>query len=311
VKFWVAITHNKWFRFLAQQQPDEVNFWQPGRRRVAFRVVPTGAPFLFKLHSPLNYIVGGGFLVRHSFLPLSIAWDAFGAKNGAPELARLRSMILRLRAGEAHPDPTIGCIVLAEPFFLPENLWIPIPSDWSPNIVQGKTFDTAEPTGKVLWDRVRLAMGAVMAAAQVPQRTAVSEEAPRYGAAYLAEPPLGQGGFRVEVTEAYQRRCAVTGERTLHVLQAAHIKPYAESGPNAVANGLLLRADLHILLDRGYLTLNDDLRVEVSRRIKEECDNGEQYNALHGQPLCVVPRRAFSQPASEYIRWYQEHRFLS
>ena len=45
------------------------------------------------------------------------------------------------------------------------------------------------------------------------------------------------------VTEAYQRRYAMTGERTLPVLQASHIKPYAESGPHRVDNGLLLRAD--------------------------------------------------------------------
>ncbi|WP_342672633.1 HNH endonuclease [Candidatus Nitrospira nitrificans] len=34
------------------------------------------------------------------------------------------------------------------------------------------------------------------------------------------------------MTEAYGRRCAVTGERTLPALEAAHIKPFAKSGPN-------------------------------------------------------------------------------
>lgn len=32
--------------------------------------------------------------------------------------------------------------------------------------------------------------------------------------------------LRVLVTEAYGRRCAVTGERTLPALEAAHIKPF-------------------------------------------------------------------------------------
>ena len=36
---------------------------------------------------------------------------------------------------------------------------------------------------------------------------------------------LGHGAFRLLVTDAYQRRCAVTGERTLPVLDAAHIRP--------------------------------------------------------------------------------------
>jgi putative restriction endonuclease len=39
------------------------------------------------------------------------------------------------------------------------------------------------------------------------------------------QPRLGQGAFRLLVTDAYQRRCAVTGERTLPVLDAAHIRP--------------------------------------------------------------------------------------
>ena len=40
---------------------------------------------------------------------------------------------------------------------------------------------------------------------------------------------------------------AITGEKTLPVLNAAHIKPYAEEGPHEVRNGLLLREDLHTL----------------------------------------------------------------
>jgi hypothetical protein len=52
----------------------------------------------------------------------------------------------------------------------------------------------------------------------------------RYGNPLMVRPRLGQGSFRVLVTETYQRRCALTGEKTLPVLEAAHIKPYAELG---------------------------------------------------------------------------------
>jgi len=72
MKFWVGVTDNDWFRFLAARLPDEVNFWRPNATQT-FRVIEPGAPFLFKLHSPLNYIVGGGFFVSHSILPLSLA----------------------------------------------------------------------------------------------------------------------------------------------------------------------------------------------------------------------------------------------
>ena len=49
---------------------------------------------------------------------------------------------------------------------------------------------------------------------------------------------LGQGAFRVVVTEAYHRRCAISGEKTLPVLEAAHIKPYTQEGPHEISNGL-------------------------------------------------------------------------
>jgi putative restriction endonuclease len=121
---------------------------------------------------------------------------------------------------------------------------------------------------------------------------------------------LGQGAFRVLVTDAYQRRCAVTGERTLPVLQAAHIKPYGESGPHRVDNGILLRADLHILLERGYMTLTEALQIEVSHRIKEDFENGKAYYALQGKNLEVVPASAIERPSREFIHWHNEHRFL-
>jgi hypothetical protein len=50
---------------------------------------------------------------------------------------------------------------------------------------------------------------------------------------------LGQGTFRVAVTDLYGRRCAVSGEKTLPILDAAHIRPYADGGPHSVNNGLL------------------------------------------------------------------------
>jgi putative restriction endonuclease len=138
----------------------------------------------------------------------------------------------------------------------------------------------------------------------------MAEERERYGVEHLARTRLGQGAFRVLVTEAYQRRCAVTGARTLPVLQAAHIKSYGDSGPHRVDNGILLRADLHILLERGYVTLTEGLEIEVSRRIKEDFENGEEYYALRGNSLQVLPASVFDRPSVEFIRWHNENRFL-
>ena len=83
------------------------------------------------------------------------------------------------------------------------------------------------------------------------------------------------------VTDAYERRCAITGERTLPALEAAHIKPYGSGGPHQPENGLLLRSDLHRLFDQGYITVGaDDRKVNVSSRIREEFENGRDYYQL-------------------------------
>ena len=305
MKFFIAVTDNQWHRFLAERHPDELNFWRPGAG--AFRVLDEGEPLLFKLHSPNDYIVGGGFFVRYSVLPLSLAWEAFEQKNGAPDFSSFHQQIAkyRERRGTMRPDPQIGCILLTDPFFFEADDWIPVPRNWSSNIVQGKTYDTEEPIGADVWDRVQERL----ARYRTPYDY-LAESRERYGAEYRTRSRLGQGTFRVLVTEAYQRRCAVTGQRTLPVLQAAHIKPYAESGPNRVDNGLLLRADLHLLLDKGYMTLTEDLEVEVSRRIKEDFENGKEYYAMHGQRLQVIPPRDVERPSREFIQWHHEHRFV-
>ncbi|HBE78181.1 MAG TPA: hypothetical protein DDW65_10430 [Firmicutes bacterium] len=47
-------------------------------------------------------------------------------------------MKYRSKNGKIEIDPVIGCIILTSPFFFDEPEWIPVPADWSPNIVQGK-----------------------------------------------------------------------------------------------------------------------------------------------------------------------------
>lgn len=303
MKFWVGVTDNDWFEFLSELKPDEVNFWRPGGG--LFHAIQPFSPFLFKLHSPYNFIVGGGYFVRSTELPLSLVWDVFADKNGLGTYEDFYQKIQGYRSQKksVQPNPIIGCIVLTQPFFFPEVDWIPIPEDWAPNIVQGKTYDTETPTGAQLWDQVQLRLQNMPFEPEKTQR--VGEI--RYGQEYLSRPRLGQGGFRVVVTDAYQRRCAMTGEKALPVLQASHIKPYAKSGPHLIKNGLLLRADLHILFDKGYLTVNNDYIIEASQRMKDDFDNGEEYLSLNGQKLNTMPKNIDELPSPEYLTWHQDH----
>lgn len=267
-----------------------------------FKAIEPGDFFLFKLHSPLNFIAGGGIYLRHTFLPLPLAWQAFGEKNGVADYKTFQSRILDHRAPE-ELHQQLGCTILAQPFFWPRNRWIPIPADWKNNIVTGKGYDTSTAEGAALWAEIknRVAQTAVFSEAQAQE----SDQA-RYGPGRVVHPRLGQGSFRIMVTDAYSRRCAITGEKTLPALEAGHIKPYAEDGPHRVDNGILLRSDLHNLFDLGYLTVTpDSYRVRVSRRIKEEFENGRHYYALHDQPLEVLPDQPSARPAKEFLEWHQ------
>jgi putative restriction endonuclease len=124
VNLYVGITDYDWFKFLsAQPSVDEVNFWQPGGR-TNFKALEPGELFLFKLHAPRNFIVGGGVFARADILPLSLAWDAFGTNNGAPTLLEMRKRIAfyRNQADDPRQDYMIGCRILTQPFFLPEQM---------------------------------------------------------------------------------------------------------------------------------------------------------------------------------------------
>jgi putative restriction endonuclease len=94
----------------------------------------------------------------------------------------------------------------------------------------------------------------------------------------------------------------VTEEKTLPVLEATHIRPYADGGGHEVGNGLL-RSDFHTLFDAGYLTIDTDYRLLVSKRLKEEFSNGRHYYEHQGVQLPNLPRRTDLLPARSAIEW--------
>jgi len=285
MKLYVGVTDNDWFRFLAARpELDEVNFWQPGGNRL-FRTLQIGEPFLFKLHAPRNFIVGGGFFAHASILPASLAWEAFGEKNGAETFSEMRARIVKYRRGnvEPHDKLNVGCIILTQPFFLQEDDWIPVPKDFSLNIVQGKSYDMTEGTGRELWERVQgsLPLGEAKEIAEEPTEM--------YGAPTLIRTRLGQGSFRVMVTDTYERSCAISHERALPVLEAAHIQAVSEGGQHRVDNGLLLRSDIHRLYDAGYITVTPDYKVRVSHKLKDDFDNGDPYYPYDKTEIWLPP----------------------
>ena len=305
VRLIIAVTDGDWFEQLRQRPSlPEVNFWSPSDS--SFRALEPGELFLFKLHSPNNFIVGGGIFAHANSMPCSLAWEAFKESNGARSLSEMRARIAKYR--KTRPDDredfVIGCRILTQPFFFDQSNWLALPESFALNIVKFKGYSTDDADGRKLWDAVQDAIASNAAP------TSGMTEAPqaRYGEPVLVRPRLGQGAFRVLVTDNYHRQCAITGERTLPALDAAHIRPFSEGGSHEASNGILMRRDIHSLFDLGYVTVSPNMKFEVSKRIREEFENGRHYYALHGTDI-VLPEELHRRPDLAALTWHNENLF--
>ena len=301
----IGITDYDWFKLLSSQEKvDEINFWQPGGNRL-FSSLEQNELFLFKLHSPRDYIVGGGIFTYSTILPVSLAWDTFGIANGALSLQQMRDMIGKFRRekGDSNIDYKIGCILLTQPFFFSERDWVLVPNDWKSNIVQGKRYDLTKEPGSSLYNTIlqRLSIESI----RKNDMLSNSESIQKYGNPIEVFPRLHQGSFRIIVTDAYGRKCAISNEKVLPVLIASHIRPYSQGGNHRPNNGILLRSDIHTLFDRFYLTITPKFKIEVSKRIREDYENGHEYYAFHGKSI-NIPRDETQKPSLENLAWHNE-----
>lgn len=106
----------------------------------------------------------------------------------------------------------------------------------------------------------------------------------------------GQPVFRRALLVAYGCRCPISECDAVEVLEAAHIVAYAGPHTNQVQNGILLRADLHTLFDRGLIGVApDDWRVVVHQSLL-----GTAYGRMHNKPFSL-PAEVAHQPNRESL----------
>ncbi len=281
---------------------DEVNFWLPGGR--LFKALKRGDILLFRLKSPINKVAGGGLFAHASVLPLALAWSTFGVKNGTQSFEAFAKAIAHYRKIPMQEaiknDVSVGCVILIAPFFLDKSMWFPTPQDYSPYLVQGKGYSSEYGSGAELLKSIN---------ALLPPPESISKhDTPvmeMYGDPALVRRRLGQGSFRTMISDLYHRQCAVTGEHTMPILQAAHIKPVSEGGLHATDNGILLRSDVHILFDQGFITVDTKYRVRVSSKLKELWDNGVTYYQKDKE-LIILPKDSMDYPNREFLEWHND-----
>ena len=312
---YIAHTHREWFDFLSQHATggrlDEVNFWFPKRQDTP-KHFAVGEPVFFRLGAPERRIAGYGFFASFQLLPLELAWESFGFRNGAVDRSSFHRLLRRFAVEDlALP---LACMVLLDAHFWPDPRWI----SWDES--RGYAVSGIQ-VGRTETDpaNVELLLAEMRRDAVEPPRELFDEFRPlgvddrttTFAEGVARE---GQGTFRLRLLKAYGA-CAITGEHTEPVLDAAHIQRYLGPKSNHPCNGVILTKEFHALFDKGLVTIEPPLahrseyRVRVSRLIHERWKNGRRYNDFNGRPLVSIPDDPRLLPSREALEWHRANVF--
>ncbi len=311
---YVAHTDRVWFDYLSTHavkgKLDEVNFWRPPPRRFQ-----PAEPVFFRLGAPERKIAGCGFFATRQELTPALAWETFGFRNGAGDRAAFYRLIGRNTPEEERQH--LGCMILRDVSFWADHLWIPwgVERGYAVSGIQQGRLETAPANVDRLFAEL------MRSGADPPPDLVDGDFEPlRVDDRRLVEARRvereGQGTFRLRLLEAYAGRCAVTGEHTEPVLDAAHIQDYLGPRSNHIRNGLVLTKEFHVLFDRGLMTIEppprnrpDLFRVRVSRLIHERWNNGKRYLAFDGGELKALPADPALRPSPQALEWHLEEKF--
>jgi putative restriction endonuclease len=123
----------------------------------------------------------------------------------------------------------------------------------------------------------------------------------------------GHAFFRRSVYANFGGACAMSGLKVTQLLTASHIIPWKMDAKRRCdpRNGLLLSALHDRAFDRGFLTIDSELRIRASRAIRKT--SGDEFcavslAALDGQPL-RLPRRLKFLPSAEALDFHRKNIF--
>lgn len=291
VDLYVGNTDKDWFDHLkAQPSLQEVNHWQPSG--VKFKILREGGIFFFRLKSPINMIGGFGLLASTENASISLLWDSIGTGNGVSSKEEFVSRVKHYRTknsvkGIVDEKTQVGFKILTEPVFLDEKDWFPEPSDWSPQIVVGKSYSSDSSSGQDLLSHYMNLAGRSSGRDSIARRMFGFEEEVQAGyKTRSVKQRTGQHLFKINLMYAYGGKCAMTGCNIEEVLEAAHIVPFSKSHDHSIANGILLRKDIHTLFDKGLIAIDKNYRIRLSEEFKSNYPQKDNiYFKLDGQKI--------------------------
>ena len=128
---------------------------------------------------------------------------------------------------------------------------------------------------------------------------------------YLVTQRLGQTFFRKTVLSSYNSQCCITSMPVPELLRASHILPWAQFPQHRLdpRNGLCLAATHDAAFDKGLITFDQNLRLVISRYLKEclvASETSSFFSAYEGKPL-LLPQKF--PPSQEFLKIHRDSIF--
>jgi len=126
----------------------------------------------------------------------------------------------------------------------------------------------------------------------------------------ILERAFRDAAFTKSVQKVYSRTCAMTGLKLINgggrcEIEAAHIRPVADDGPDSVRNGIALSRTVHWMFDRGILSIDDDGTILQARKLVPD----PVRRLLNPEGRILLPSDRIAAPHPAFLRYHREHVF--
>ncbi|WP_343561898.1 HNH endonuclease [Kiloniella sp. b19] len=123
----------------------------------------------------------------------------------------------------------------------------------------------------------------------------------------LVSRPFRDEAFKHAVRQVYGNTCALTGLSLVNgggrpEVQAAHIQPVAQKGPDSIRNGLALSGTVHWMFDRGLISIHDDYRILTADQFLPK----EAKALLNKDGVMRLPDREDERPHQQFLEYHRD-----
>lgn len=119
--------------------------------------------------------------------------------------------------------------------------------------------------------------------------------------------------FKRYIPQVYNDTCAITGMQirstfNYNFVDACHIIPFSISHDDKVTNGLALCPNMHRAFDRGFITINENYQILISREIIDDFTHPYSFRQLENRQL-ILPKDKQYYPSLENLKWHSKEVF--